>query len=454
MPDLMSLIGVLGLLEMRIVPEQDLAGEYADNQEAMEKLQSLVPLASDNTTESYDKKAQLATLYLQTGSFDQAVPLLRDTLDGRRRLLGSDHPAIIHTEELLACALYAQGETVDALKEFQAACAIRTRTPGTEDGWTVQNMFNTGIVTWHIGEHQEACDIMSKTYKMSERVHGPHHPSTLSAMENSSFMYHFVERSWEAQKVQQKVVNVRLHDLPHDDGAILKSAILLGKICMDKEWWEDCEKTYSLIVELRTNLQGTDSPETLASKANLATAVQKKGRLDEAERICLEISDVARTEFGPESPVALRCKLRLATILSDKGEHIKALAIQREVLQIQEQVLGSSHEDTCCTLSNLSETLVELEQYDEAVTASKRLVSALEQRLGVCDPESLSARLDLSMLLARIDLIDEAEDIIANVISRCEGAEDSELLFKLRKAVNVLLQHGRTAPFNKFYLGL
>lgn len=181
--------------------------------------------------------------------------------------------------------------------------------------------------------------------------------------------------------------------------------------------------------------------------------MQKQGRLDEAEKICLEISDVARTQFGPESAVALGCKLRLATILSDKGEHIPALAIQREVLQIQEEALGSSHEDTCCTLSNLSETLVELEQYDEAVTALKRLVSALEQRLGVCDPEALSARLDLSMLLARIDLIDEAEDIVANVISGREGAEDGELLFKLRKAVNVLLQHGRTAPFNKFYLG-
>ncbi|KAE8374176.1 hypothetical protein BDV26DRAFT_50218 [Aspergillus bertholletiae] len=455
MSEYMNLVRVTGVLEMRIVPERYSPNEYADNQEAMAKLQQLMPRATENTAENIDKKAQLASLYLESGCHDQAAIFLAEALDARRSLWGWGYPKTIQTQELLACAFYAQGRIEDAMEQFEAAGRIIVQSLGTEHVLAIQNMFNRGVVMWQLGKCGGACDTLHQAYKISKRIHGLHHRWTLSTMENLAFMYHFTERPWEAQKIQQQVVDVRLQVSPCDDSSLLKSAVLLGKIYMDMEWWKETEATYRIIVELREKLQGTESPAVLASKANLVTALQKQGRLDQAEKLSIEVLNASNVTLGPESPVTMRNQLRLATILGDRGEYTKALKIQQEVLETQEKLFEDFNDEIRHTLSDISVTFMKLNRYDEAVTVCQRVISALDQHLGMYNPASLSTRIDLAYMFSQIDRLDEAESTVLGVLNNYgQVQDDSELLSKLREVINTLLQYGRTATFNKFYFDL
>ena len=95
-----------------------------------------------------------------------------------------------------------------------------------------------------------------------------------------------------------------------------------------------------------SDLLGTDHPDTLASRNNLAMACLLAGRLEEA--IALYELNLRHFEsiLGPHHPDTLASRNNLASAYQDAGRLEEAITLFEQTLEDRTRILGPHHPDT------------------------------------------------------------------------------------------------------------
>ncbi|GLW82662.1 Tetratricopeptide repeat-containing protein [Actinokineospora globicatena] len=155
----------------------------------------------------------------------------------------------------------------------------------------------------------------------------------------------------------EKLILTALNHAPARDCA------MLGGNATDTGRYQLAYTAYSRALTLYVD---PDDPNTLSSRNNLANALDKMGRYNEAEvehRIVLE----TRTRvLGPEHPGTLTSRNNLAQALAEMGRYDEAEAENRAVLEAFTRVLGPEHPYTLTSRNNLVIALIELGRFSEA----------------------------------------------------------------------------------------
>jgi hypothetical protein len=85
---------------------------------------------------------------------------------------------------------------------------------------------------------------------------------------------------------------------------------------------------HSHALSAHTTNAGTEHPDTLTSRNNLATVLHDQGKLDEAEQEHRATLDTRMRVLGTEHPNTLTSRNNLATVLRDQGKLNEAAEIQ------------------------------------------------------------------------------------------------------------------------------
>jgi tetratricopeptide (TPR) repeat protein len=129
---------------------------------------------------------------------------------------------------------------------------------------------------------------------------------------------------------------------------------------------------------------GSEHPDTLISRNNLAAGYQALGRYQEAVQLLEETLRVQERVLGPEHPDTLISRNNLAIGYFNLDRHQEAVELYEETLRISERVLGSGHPDTLISRNSL------------AVELDKETLRILERVLGPEHPHTLKRRQDLA----------------------------------------------------------
>jgi tetratricopeptide (TPR) repeat protein len=89
---------------------------------------------------------------------------------------------------------------------------------------------------------------------------------------------------------------------------------------------------------------------------NMALALNKQGKYEEALGIFEEIFKTLERVLGTEHPDFLNTRNNMALVLNKQGKYDESLGIFEEVLNIQKRVLGAEHPDTLRTRNLLAST--------------------------------------------------------------------------------------------------
>lgn len=449
MSDYNGLAQVVGVLEVNLT-DPNAPPESNDSPTTQE---SASPSEAENIIK---ERVQLSYSLLLSGSYGEAVAILQEIVDVQDPMLDIQHWRMASARHLLAAGLCGIGRPGEAREQFEKVVEIRTVSLGPEHALTLRSKCHVGIVMWMVGEYEEACQMLDETYRMQEKMNSLHHPWTISTMQNLAFMLHFSERSWEAQKVQRRVVDAQIEHRQTGDPQLLKSVILLGTIYYDMRWWKEAEPIYRLVVDGRTALEGLESPATIASTANLITAIQGQGRLDEAEQLCRDILERSSRVSGPEAPPTLRNKFNLSNIFRDKGNYDMALHLQEEILNTEKTVYGEEDGRTLATSRGIVATLRRAGKLDEAENKLKDVISIGQKAPGPSQLASLHDRIQLGFVYCEMGSWDTAEEVVDGVVVDWYqlSAEDSAgLIEELREVTSALLVHGRISAWNRFTFG-
>jgi tetratricopeptide (TPR) repeat protein len=158
-------------------------------------------------------------------------------------------------------------------------------------------------------------------------------------------------------------------------------ANLAGAIRLGRELLADAER-----------ILGSDHPNTLASRNELAIAYRAAGHLDEA--ITLHERNLTDREriLGPDHPQTLTNRNNLANAYRDAGRPDKAVTLHERNLSDSERILGPDHRDTLISRNALAVAYRVAGHFDKALTVHIRNLSDSERILGPDHPQTLASR--------------------------------------------------------------
>jgi len=143
----------------------------------------------------------LAALYSSQGRYTEAEPLLRQTLEIRRRVLGGTHPEVASSLANLAAVADAQGRFEEAEGLLREAIIIQ-QSLGEHHPDILRTQRSLAGALASQGRLEEAKGLLREVLEAAQRKFGPEHPETLTS-----------RRALDALTLEQWVPHARDH--PH-----------------------------------------------------------------------------------------------------------------------------------------------------------------------------------------------------------------------------------------------
>lgn len=142
---------------------------------------------------------------------------------------------------------------------------------------------------------------------------------------------------------------------------------------------------------------GTEAPNTLTSRNNLATAYAAAG--NHAQAIELHIQNLADREriLGPEHPDTLASRNNLAATYYRPGDYAQAIELHTQNLASCERILGPNHLNTLDSRNNLANAYHTAGDHTRAIELQTQNLADCERILGSEHPSTLSSRNNLAV---------------------------------------------------------
>lgn len=267
----------------------------------------------------------VGSTYRELGMFPAALPLLQESVDTRRRLLGEGHPRTIRALSSLAWLQTDMGLYEEAVAAYRSVLEGWQRLHGEDHSEVVLARLAVGFALNETGRYEEALPYMRAGVDGARRVLGPEDPQTLKGIGNLGALL------------------VRSGDI--EAGAPLLQEAL----------------------SIRRRTLGDDHPQTLMSIYNLSQLFLQSDRLDEALALGREALEGRQRTLGGDHPSTWMAMGSVGQILEAKGEKAEALGYLEAARAGLVATLGQDHWITLEATRGVANLHVEMGRPGEAL---------------------------------------------------------------------------------------
>lgn len=136
-------------------------------------------------------------------------------------------------------------------------------------------------------------------------------------------------------------------------------------------------------VELRQRLYGPDDPRLYASLYRLGTVLWKRGALEEALALRLDLAEMTERTVGASHPDHAESLSNLGNTYADMGDFQRSAEYLREAVEVGRRLPGEEGElDLARFLNNLGTVYYDLEDFEAAVAVTTEALEIRERLLG------------------------------------------------------------------------
>jgi len=381
--------------------------EYA---RAMEHFREAEKLADRARTPAEWAEVQhlIANLTFDQGQYPEAEKMLRNVIEVRTHVLGSEHPDTLRSRNSLAHALWKEGKYSEAETDFRELIKREEKILGPEHPDTLASRHGLAITLDLRGKYAEAEAQFRALIKTEERVLGPEHPQTLRSRMEMAITLYEQGKSPEAEVQFRALTKAEEKVLGPEHPETLRSRSNLAVTLYEQGKYEEAEAEHRSLLKLREKVLGPEHPDTLLNRNNLALMLINQGKYPEAEA---QFSALIKTEekiLGPQHPATLQSRNGLACALQGQGRYAEAEADFRELITLEEKILGPEHTDTLASRSALAKTL--LAEGKDAETDFREVIRLQEKVLGPENPDTLDSCYYFASGLTHRGRIQEAKE--------------------------------------------
>ncbi|CAZ86084.1 unnamed protein product [Tuber melanosporum] len=343
------------------------------------------------------------------GKYDEGERTNKRVLDTRQRVLGPGHPDTLSSLHKHGVMLQRLGRYAEAEKYYRHALEGREKKLGPEHPDTLSSVDGWVMVLLELGEYAGAEQPAQRAFEGYQKIWGPDHKSTLMAMGNLSSVLQGLGRYDEAETVLRTVVEGREKALGPESMITLLSVNNLALLLHHLGQFEESEKLQRRVFETREKTLGLINEATLSSLRNLASVLRDQGKNEETEEVSLRALKCCTELYGEEHLETLTCVENLALFLCYRHRYQDAEKMQRRVFEERKKKLGLDHPNTFVSADNLAAILAGLGMYDEAEEMCRWALEGSERVLGLNHPQTLTNLKNMASLLQRAEGASEAE---------------------------------------------
>ena len=234
----------------------------------------------------------LAALLHETARFDEAEPLMRQTLETAEAAYGKQHPAVAIYLSNLATLLRDTARFDEAEPLMRRALEIDEAAYGERHPNMAVGLSNLATLLCNADQLDEAESLMRRALEVAEATFGKQHPSTATCLSNLAGLLHDTARFDEAEPLMRRALE------------IVEAAL------------------------------GMQHPSVAVRLSNLATLLQDTDRADEAEPLMRQALEIAETAFGKQHPTVAIYSRNLALLLQSTDRPGEAELLMRQSLEI------------------------------------------------------------------------------------------------------------------------
>ena len=386
----------------RLLPEKGKTIEYQDWPTLAPLVNHVRELANHcqqqelASTDAADVFHATGAYLLERGQYALADPLLTQSLDLRRKLLGEEHEDIATSLNQAAWTHQLQGRYGEAEPLFLQALAMRQRLLGNEHSDVASSLNNLALLYKKQGRYREAEPLYQQALAMFQRLLGDEHPAIATSLNNLALLYKNQGRYSEAKPLFQSALAMTKRLLGDEHPAIATSLNNLALMHYELGQYSFSEDLYKEALEIDHNVFGSESPEIATDLHNLALVYRNQGKFTESERLFTQALTIKKSFYSEEHPLISDTLFGLGVLQFLKKDFGQATKNLQQALDLDRKVLGTTHPNTAESLRAIGDVYAAQDHTEEACTLYQQALSILEPKLGADHPWTVRCRENLA----------------------------------------------------------
>ncbi|HKV09244.1 MAG TPA: serine/threonine-protein kinase [Thermoanaerobaculia bacterium] len=339
----------------------------------------------------------LGRVYRKLGVHDRAEPLLRSSLELRRKALGARHPDVAVSLTSLGDLLQIEGIYDEAERCYREALDLRREIYGPEHPEVAASLNNLADLLHDKGDLKAAGPLYREALAMRRRLLKPPHPDLAASLNNLALLHHDQGEYEEAEALYREALAMRrtLFGESHPDVAV--SYNNLAALLQAKKDYAGAEPLYRRALAVQRRVLGERHASVLFTLRNFGMMLVAQGKPAEGERQLREAAAIEAEIFRPDHPERATTLHDLGVAVDAQGRSAEAGALYREAIERYRATLPPDHPYLAHPLVALGRLLL---KEGDAAAAEPLLAEALAIRRQALPPDHPRTRQAEELLAA------------------------------------------------------
>ncbi|HKV12209.1 MAG TPA: tetratricopeptide repeat protein, partial [Thermoanaerobaculia bacterium] len=273
----------------------------------------------------------LGAIHTELGLYDEAGPLLRESLALRERLRGPDHPEVARTLLHLAALAHLSGQG-DEVALFRRALALSEARFGTESAEVAEATHGLGTALASRGRLVEAETLFKRSLALHERLFGDRDPRLARILHNLGGIAYYRDRTAEAEQYLKRALALREATLPPDDPDLAGSLEALGLLRQQQGRLAEAAELLERQVRIAAQVYGPGHPTYARTLYNLGLVKKDQGDVAAARTLLERALAITGKTLAPGQPFHVMALAAVADLDFEEGRYAEAEPLYRQLL--------------------------------------------------------------------------------------------------------------------------
>jgi tetratricopeptide (TPR) repeat protein len=303
---------------------------------------------------------------------DQLTP---HVLAWRQTYSDSASPSALKLADLLnrvGTYFYGRAAYTEAMPLIRDAIAIREKLLGPDDPLTAQSLGDLARVISHQNDFSGARPLLERALAIREKALGPNHPLTARSLSDLARVLRYQNDFSGARPLLERALAIREKTLGADHPDTAKSLNHLARFLQASGDMLGAQKLLERGLAICEKALGPHHPHTAASLNNLGLLLRAQGEKAKALPLFKRALAIYEAALGPEHPTLNRVRCNTARVYLALGNPAVALGLAETALLSHEKILGRDHYLTTVSASVTAAALKALGRTKEAASLRKR----------------------------------------------------------------------------------
>jgi tetratricopeptide (TPR) repeat protein len=233
---------------------------------------------------------------------------------------------------------------------------------------------------------------MQEVAERSQRVLGPEHPDTLTALNLLASVLNTRGRYAEAEPLLRAALAGSRQARGDEYVDTLYAMNNLAQCLQSQKKWPEAEPLYREALAACLRTLGPESPYTLTVMLNLGAGLAEDQHFEEAEPLLQQVVSARIRLFGETQIDTLHAKLQLAILQFERGAYEEALHMLEPLLAGVQRALPEEHWYPAVVETWYGRTLMKLGRFTEAEEHLLAAHQRMQRTLGAEHPRAQKLR--------------------------------------------------------------